>query len=72
MILRKFNNTPGNLETFEANAKSLIQQRKNGKRSNERDELVTYMDSFGDFRVKTKNNDCWILQSITKQDTRVF
>ena len=46
-ILKKFDNAPGNLESFEANAKSLIEQRKNEKRSKERDELVTYMNTLG-------------------------
>jgi hypothetical protein len=46
-ILKKFDNTPGNLESFEANAKSLIEQRKNEKRSKERGELMTYMNNLG-------------------------
>jgi hypothetical protein len=46
-ILKKFDNAPGNLESFEANAKSMIEQRKNEKRSKERDELVTYMNNLG-------------------------
>ena len=46
-ILKKFDNTPGNLESFEANAKSLIEQRKNENRSKERGELMTYMNNLG-------------------------
>jgi hypothetical protein len=44
-ILKKYDNSPGNLETFEANAKSLIQQKKNEKRSAERESLVKYMNN---------------------------
>jgi hypothetical protein len=46
-ILKKYDNAPGNLETFEANAKSLIQQKKNEKRSDERESLVKYMNNLG-------------------------
>jgi hypothetical protein len=46
-ILKKYDNSPGNLETFEANAKSLIQQKKNEKRSNERESLMKYMSDLG-------------------------
>src|SRR6056300_1096883 len=44
-ILKKYDNSPGNLETFEANAKSLIQQKKNEKRSDERESLMKYMNN---------------------------
>src|SRR5210317_1345420 len=46
-ILKKYDNSPGNLETFEANAKSLIQRKKNEKRSDERESLVKYMNNLG-------------------------
>src|SRR6056300_784167 len=46
-ILKKYDNSPGNLETFEANAKSLIQQKKNEKRSDERESLMKYMNNLG-------------------------
>ncbi len=46
-LLAKFDNAPGNLESFEANAKSLVQQRKGDKRTGERGALMNYMDSLG-------------------------
>ena len=46
-ILKRFDNAPGNLESFEANAKSLIEQRKNETRSKERDSLMNYMNTLG-------------------------
>ena len=46
-LLAKFDNAPGNLESFEANAKSLVQQRKGDKRTSERGALMNYMDSLG-------------------------
>jgi len=46
-LLKKFDNTPGDLESFEANAKSLIEQRKNEKRSSERASLMNYMNTLG-------------------------
>ena len=46
-ILTKYDKQPGNLESFETNAKSLIQQRKNKSRANERQELMRYMNNLG-------------------------
>ena len=42
-ILRKFDQQPGNVETFEANAKSLMEE----KRANERQELVRHINTLG-------------------------
>jgi hypothetical protein len=46
-ILKKFDQQPGNVETFEANAKSLVEQRKSEKRGGERDELMRFMNNLG-------------------------
>jgi hypothetical protein len=46
-ILNKFDKQPGNLETFEANAKSMSEKRRNEKRANERQELMRHIDALG-------------------------
>ena len=46
-ILTKYDKQPGNIEIFETNAKSLIQQRKNESRAGEREELMRFMNNLG-------------------------
>ena len=46
-ILTKYDKQPGNIEMFETNAKSLIQQRKNESRAGEREELMRFMNNLG-------------------------
>ena len=46
-ILRKFNKKPGNVESFEANAKILIEKRATEKRANERRQLDRYTSNLG-------------------------
>jgi hypothetical protein len=46
-VLAKYDKQPGNIESFETNAKTLIQQRKNESRTSEREELVRYINNLG-------------------------
>src|SRR5210317_466511 len=46
-VLAKYDKQPGNIESFETNAKTLIQQRKNESRASEREELVRYINNLG-------------------------